>query len=310
MGPDRNFVVGLFVIAAILIGFVLTAWVTGQRGSEPTNRYHVMIDSDVSGLMLGGPVFFMGVQVGAVTDLVIVHGNPAVVRVELNVNAKTPVDTGTWATLAAQGITGVSVINLSASSGDHTPLKAGEGEDLAVIPYRDTGFSALLSSAPAVIEKLDALLDNANQLLDPDNQLAVTQTLANIQQLSDSLAQQADVIASLPRASTDVLADIKELTGELSNLVGENGSTVSQSLANVESATADLQNVSARLDALLSRHEGDLSTFSEDGLAQVPALINDTRDALNNFDRLLKSLERDPSRVIFRPVRDEITVKE
>lgn len=310
MGPDRNLAVGLFVMVAILIGIVLTAWITGQRGSEPTQRYHVMIDSDVSGLMLGGPVFFMGVQVGEVTELVIVHGNPAVVRVELNVNAETPVDTGTWATLAAQGITGVSVINLSASPGDHTPLEITMGQELPVIPYRDTGFSALLSSAPAVIEKLDALLDNANRLLNPDNRLAVTQTLANIQQLSDTLAQQADVIARLPRASTEALGDIQKLTRELSKLVDESGPTVSQSLANVESATADLQSLSARLNDLLIRHEKDLSTFSEDGLTQVPALITDTRDALNNLDRLIKSLEREPSRVIFRPVRDEITVKE
>lgn len=310
MGPDRNLAVGLFVIAAIVIGVMLTAWITGQRGSHPTRDYHVMIDSDVSGLMLGGPVFFMGVQVGSVTDLEIVHGNPAVVRVRLNVNETTPVDTGTWATLAAQGITGVSVINLSASSGNHTALDRLSDQGLPVIPYRDTGFSALLSSAPAVIEKLDTLLDNANNFLGTDNQQAVMTTLANIQDLSDSLAEQADVIAELPGGLNDTLTEIQDLTRQVNRLVDENHPSVTRSFTALETVSTDLQSISSRLDEWVTRHESDVRTFSEDGLAQIPVLVTKTRDVLTDLERLLDSLKREPSRVIFRPVREEIEVEE
>ena len=54
---NRNLSVGLFVITAITLGIILAVWFTGQRGSEPQARFHVLIDSDVSGLTLGGPVY-------------------------------------------------------------------------------------------------------------------------------------------------------------------------------------------------------------------------------------------------------------
>lgn len=310
MGPDRNLVVGLFVLVAILIGFALTAWITGQRGSEVTERYYVMINSDVSGLMLGGPVFFMGVQVGAVDELVIVHGNPAMVRVELNVDAKTPIDTGTWATLAAQGITGVSVVNLSASPGDHSPLEVEPGQDLPVIPYRDSGFSALLSSAPAVVEKLDTLLDNANALLGPDNQTAITHTLDNIQTLTDTLMGKADAIAALPGALNETLDEIGAVTDALNNILEEGGPSATQTLANLDATSANLQGITARLDTWMTNYNDDVRRFSEDGLAQVPELLDDTRDTLEELDNLLESLRRNPSQVLYRPAQNEIEVEE
>jgi hypothetical protein len=59
----------------------------------------------------------------------------------------------------------------------------------------------------------------------------------------------------------------------------------------------------------MTQYDGDVRTFSEDGLAQVPELIADTRNALEELDSLLKSLRREPSQVLYRPVRDEIKVE-
>ena len=307
---NRNLSVGLFVIVALTIGAVLTVWFTGQRGNVPVSRYHVLFTSDVSGLTLGGPVFFMGVQVGEVVDLAIVPGNPASVRVEIRVREEAPVDTGTWATLAAQGITGVSVINLSAEPGAHEPLRAREGEPLPVIPYRDTGFSALLSSAPAVLEKMDRLLANANVLLGEENQRVVTEVLGNIERLTQALAAQEDQLNALPGALDATLADLRGLSGEVRTLLAEAGPTTTRVLDNVEATTEELHAVSVRLDGWLARHDGDMEAFAADGLGQVPALVTDTRDTLRELEKLLESLRQDPSRAIYRPDSDAIVVEE
>lgn len=310
MGASRNLAVGLFVLSAIALGIVLTVWITGQKGSEAASRYHVMIDSDVSGLMLGGPVFFMGVQVGTVTDLLIVPGNPAAVRVELRVDDITPVDTGTWATLAAQGITGVSVINLSAAPGLHEALVAQAEQELPVIPYRDSGFSALLSSAPAVMDKLDELLANANALINEENREAMRETLANVQNLSGSLAGQSESIAALPGTMDAALGDIREVTEQLQSLLVSAGPDARETLGNLERASGDLQAITSRLDGWLERHDDDIEAFGEEGLAQVPSLVEDTRAALEELEALLKTLRRDPSRAIYRPVQQEVQVNE
>lgn len=307
---NRNLSVGLFVIAALTIGAVLTVWFTGQRGNVPVNRYHVLITSDVSGLTLGGPVFFMGVQVGEVADLTIVPGNPASVRVEIRIREEAPVDTGTWATLAAQGITGVSVINLYAEPGAHEPLRRLEGKTLPVIPYRDSGFSALLSSAPAVLDKMDRLLANANVLLGPDNQRQVTEVLGNIERLTQALASQESRINALPGALDATLADLRGVTNDVRALLETAGPKATNALDNIELTTAELHAVTARLDDWLERHDGDMDTFAAEGLGQVPALVSDTRNTLREMEKLLESLQHDPSRAIYQPTRDAVVVEE
>ncbi|MEE4173384.1 MAG: MlaD family protein [Xanthomonadales bacterium] len=307
---NRNLSVGLFVIAALTLGAVLTVWFTGQRGNIPVNRYHVLITSDVSGLTLGGPVYFMGVQVGEVADLTIVPGNPASVRVEIRIREEAPVDSGTWATLAAQGITGVSVINLYADPGAHDPLRVADGETLPVIPYRDTGFSALLSSAPAVLDKMDRLLANANVLLGPDNQTRVADALGNIERLTQALASQEAQINALPGALDSTLAELRRVTNEVGALLEGVGPKATSALDNIESTTAELRAVTSRLDHWLARHDGDVDAFAADGLGQVPALVSDTRDTLREMEKLLESLRHDPSRAIYQPTRDPIVVEE
>jgi len=307
---NRNLSVGLFVIAALALGIVLTIWFTGQRGSEATARYHVLIDSDVSGLTLGGPVYFMGVQVGEVTKLAIIPGNPARVRVEIRVRESTPVDSGTWATLAAQGITGVSVINLSAESGDQEPLRQADEDSLPVIPYRDTGFSALLSSAPAVLDKIDQLLVNANALLSEDNRAVVSQALGDVQSLTSALAAQETELADLPGAVDETLAEIRGVAERLDALVRDAGPQADTAIGNLEAASSELFDLSERLNALVARNQADVDAFASAGLGEVPGLVRDAREAARALEKLVAELREEPSRALYRPRNDAVPVKE
>ena len=79
---NRNFAVGLFVATALLAFVGGTIWLTGKQGSEPTVSYSMYFEKDVGGLMLGGPVFYLGVEVGTVTAMEIIPGDPMRVRVD------------------------------------------------------------------------------------------------------------------------------------------------------------------------------------------------------------------------------------
>ena len=150
---SKNFAVGLFVTIAIAAFLTTTFWLTGTRSSEATANYSLYFKKDVSGLMLGGPVFYLGVKVGTVKSMSIIFGDPMRVRVVINVLESAPVNSGTFGSLALQGITGVAVINLSGDPGIHEALLGIPGDEYPVIPARDTGFSALMSNAPLLVEK-------------------------------------------------------------------------------------------------------------------------------------------------------------
>ena len=63
-------------------------------------------------------------------------------RPRLDVLESTPVDRGTFASLALQGITGVAVVNLETEPGVHGTLETPADADYPVIPVKIVGFSA------------------------------------------------------------------------------------------------------------------------------------------------------------------------
>ncbi|MCH5377912.1 MAG: MlaD family protein, partial [Planctomycetes bacterium] len=82
---------GLFVSVAIvaLVAFVL--WLTGRSGTEEMARYSLMFDRDVSGLAVGGPVKYMGVDIGSVVQMQLEENEGIQVRVDIDILASTPV---------------------------------------------------------------------------------------------------------------------------------------------------------------------------------------------------------------------------
>ena len=183
---NRNFVVGIFVTFALGAMVVLTLWLSGRQGNEATSTYSMFFERDVSGLMLGGPVFYLGVEVGNVTRTQIIAGDPMSVRVDIEVLDSTPVDTGTWASLLYQGITGVAVINLSGDPGMNLPLKTPPGEQYPLIEVRDSGLAAVLANAPVIMQRLDDLLERASLVLGGENRELITETLSNLEAVTDS----------------------------------------------------------------------------------------------------------------------------
>lgn len=195
---NRNFAVGLFVALGLAAFVSATLWLTGKQGSEPTVYYSMFFKKDVSGLMLGGPVFYLGVDVGTVTAMKIIPGNPMRVRVDAKVLKSTPINAGTYASLALQGITGVAVIKLSADPGIHEPLSVGGDSKYPVIEVRDVGFSALLAKAPGVVERIDSVLMLMEQILGEENRKYVSDMLADFATVTGALAAKEETIGELP----------------------------------------------------------------------------------------------------------------
>ena len=76
----------------------------------------------------------------------------------------------------------------------------------------------------------------------------------------------------------------------------------------VKAASARLREVAdtiavtaARLDRLVAENQDNVDRFADQGLADFEQLVRETRSAVRSFDALSRSLEQDPSRVIYRP---------
>ena len=306
----NNFTVGLFVSLALAMFIGITIWLAGKQGGEPTATYSMFFHKDVSGLMLGGPVFYLGVEVGSVTKMEIIPGDPMSVRVDIEVLDSTPVDTGTSASLVFQGITGVAVVNLVGDPGMNLPLKTPPGLEYPVIEVRDTGLAALLSDAPGIIEKINVLLDQANSLVGGENQTLFTDTLRNLETLSGTLADQEAAFAALPNSMNSALADIRESLQQLQEVAGDVRPGLTATLDNLQQVSASLGSLVARLDSWTAENSRDMEGFMAEGLGQVPDLISDARDAIRELEKLIQDLREDPSSLIYKPAEAGVEVNE
>ena len=251
---------------------------------------------------------FMGVNIGSVTAMQLIRRDDMTVRVDIEVLASTPVDSGTFASLAFQGITGVAVINLSSDPGSHAPIELTEGVQYPVIPVRDVGFSALLSRAPEIMDGLDELLAQANLLLGEQNRAAITSTLEDLQAILSSLAQSKETIARLPDELSQVLAGAQATIGQLQGVIKGIEPNLLSTMENVNVAGEKLASLTSRLDKLIEENEAEMHRFIEEGLGEVPALLNNASQALRELEKLVQELADNPSQLVHRPREDELEI--
>jgi len=298
---NKNFAVGLFVAIALAAFVGSTLWLTGRQGSEPTIAYSMFFEKDVGGLMLGGPVFYLGVEVGTVTAMDIVKGNPMRVRVDADILKSTPIDAGTYASLAFQGITGVAVIKLYADPGIHKPLQKVKDSKFPVIAVRDTGFSALLAMAPKIVERLDSVLVGINSLLDDKNRENISNMLGDLASVSETLAAEKAFISELPVLLTETIEELNKSIVRIRGMAETLEPDLESTLQNLDQATASLAQMSARMESWTAANDTEMNAFMADGLGQFPALVSDARATLREIKKLVKDLREDPSKLIYQP---------
>jgi len=305
---NRNLAVGLFISIALAGVAGFSMWLAGTKGSQPMTRYSMLFERDVSGLSLGGPVYYLGVNVGRVVAMKLQPGKHIKVRVDIDILEDTPVNSGSYVSLNAQGITGVAVINIAGEPGEHNPLTKMQDFDYPMIPVRQTGLSALLSSAPKTVEKLNQVLDQVNVLLGEENRESVALMLQHIEKLMASLSDERETFAAMPGEVNALMRDTRATVGELKTVIESVQPDLSTTLSNISTASKNLAALTARVDAWLAESEPEFQHFIDNGLGQVPELIYDMRNTMREVQKLLNQLQEDPSQLIHRSADDALEV--
>jgi phospholipid/cholesterol/gamma-HCH transport system substrate-binding protein len=232
------------------------------------------------------------------------------IEVRFEVATSTPVDSGTYASLGYQGITGVAFINLAGDPGKHGPLVAATGQDYPVIRARDVGIAALLNSGPEVLAQVNNILGDVGMLLSDENLSAATQILENLDQLTGALAEQRQALAVLPvrmNESLDHLHNTLELAAEFTE---EAKPELLAATQNLRQTTDKLANVTGRVDDWLVENDAAIDNFLARGLGETATLVADTRDAMRELEKLGAELRNNPSRVVYKPKLEPVAVAE
>jgi phospholipid/cholesterol/gamma-HCH transport system substrate-binding protein len=161
----RYFLEGLFIIGLSLAAALFFVWLA-NAGRRDDVIYRIYFAESVSGLTLGDPVKFRGVDVGTVKTMVIDLNDPRRVQVDVKLRKEAPIKTDTKASLKLKGITGVVFIELNGGTPNAQRLAAATPDGaIPEIPSEKSSLTSLMDQLPRVVEKFSAIEDQTKKVV-------------------------------------------------------------------------------------------------------------------------------------------------
>ncbi|MBT5267469.1 MAG: MCE family protein [Rhodospirillaceae bacterium] len=327
-------IVGAFVfaLAAATMGFVM--WVGKVDIDKAVKQYRTYFTSSVTGLSVGSPVRYRGIPVGTVSEMRIDPTNVERIEVIIEVDQNVPVKRDAYAVLESQGLTGIGFIQIKGGSREAPDLLAKPGEALAVLAVRASAVEEVFETAPEIANQLVILINRASTILRPENQERMDHILTNVEAVTGAFAgQQAAIVSLVDDASksaailretmddaapkvAEVLRGVDDLTEETSQTMSTLRGTASGLDAEVtrlgnslDGTLTRLENAAFEAEGLLKENRASVRDFTESGLYELTQFLVEGRIMLEGINRMVRQLERDPSRFIFGTGDEGIKVK-
>ena len=167
METDKHyFFEGLFIIGFSVAAAFFAVWL-GSTGRHDDVLYRIHFPDSVSGLAVGDPVKYRGVDVGTVKSMIVDPDNSLLVRVDVRLRKETPVKTDTRASLVLKGITGAVFIELNGGDPTAQTLLAVTAQDkIPEIPSEKTGLKAMLDELPKMVKKFETTAEKFSTMAD------------------------------------------------------------------------------------------------------------------------------------------------
>jgi len=290
---------GLFVLVLGIALVAVAFWIRGEPIAQDVYVLHTR--GSVTGLNLQAPVRYRGVEVGKVETIQFDPSDPRIILVGIGVKSGTPITRGTYAQLAAQGVTGLSYVQLSdagASPELRNPSDAGE----ARIELRPSFLERVSDSGEQLVERVVAVTRHLESWLGDDNRKQATRTLLALEQAAQRFSTLAEgvepgvkAIADLARQGGATLKHADALVGDLRTLAATLGER-SQAIDRL-AATAD--RVGASIEQASSAAVNLTHTASRETMPRVNLLLDEVARNSRSLERLIEDLNANPASLVF-----------
>ncbi|HEX2790806.1 MAG TPA: MlaD family protein [Steroidobacteraceae bacterium] len=312
MEREANYLaVGSFVLLVLVMGFLFVYWYSASIEHRFYVRYEIYFDGSVSGLTEGGPVRYLGVDVGRVVRIRIDPRAANRVQVIADIDATTPISDRTLAQLSLQGITGLLYIDLQQQRPDDNGrrvLAAVPSEHYQVIRSAHSDFDLFLSSLPELAVRLNELVDRTARVLSDSNIASLDRLLNNIDKVAAELPHS---VGNADGLVTDLRSAINDAHNEINDIHAATKTVSVDFVAAIQKlrATSDnLERATGSVDAFVAENRDQLNGFVRGGLPQLELLLRDSRAAAQEIRDLSRSLRDNPSQLIYQPAVNGVMI--
>jgi phospholipid/cholesterol/gamma-HCH transport system substrate-binding protein len=300
--------VGFFVLIGIVMILGFSYWMLKPSNDKETQVYSIFFDESVLGLNLDAPVKYRGISVGKVTRLRINPKNSEQVEVQATILKTTPIKESTVARLTAQGITGLTYINLTLGSNDAPKLIAKKGESCPTIRTVPSFFENIEQSLGGLSVELSQTLQGTQKLLNDSNQKDFSLILKNTAKFTAKLNRLLDdkTIQSLQTSSKN----LESITHKMDIVIPNVNKLVDKSLkwqddiaASFDSIMKSYIGITASMTEIkraVASGEFNIKEISSD----VVPTINDTflglQELMIKIESVLEQYKRSPSDILYK----------
>lgn len=282
---SKDVLIGLFV-TLFLTGFIVfVVWVGGAHNSADQRPCDIYFSGAVTGLKVGSPVTYRGVPVGAVQSIDLKPHNLDQIRVRVGIQKDLPLKTSMVASLETQGLTGISMVQISGGKTEDPDLEPSAQSPYPVIPARSSLFERVSGSVPELIESINNLTVSLKTWFSGENQERFSKILEHIENVSGALDPQN------PHGD-QLVHHLKE------------------SIVIFSAALKDFSAASLEVRHLLADNRQGFKEFTVSGLPAFTKFLSEGRETLGAVRRLTESLERSPTRFFHNDPRQGIAVKD
>lgn len=306
---------GVFIFISSVAVFLLIGYFAARQLFERKDIYLIAYrDVSVSGLEVGSPVRYLGINVGTISDIFIDPKDINNVIVRISLEAGTPVKEDAVADIVAIGITGLRTIEIRGGT--------NEAEFLRPNQYIQPGTSLvddISGRAEVIAFKAEEVLNNLLAFTSDENMEKFSEAAHNISVLAQNADQTILLIdQTLQENRTDIrqtvesvsaLAQMLELTSQelylatgrfnelmhgdtLGNILGNlQDITSSVKESNIEELIANLSSTVAQTKILISRLNTEFERGTQ-GFSENLVLLEQVLGNLNEASRMISS---DPS---------------
>lgn len=302
MEREANYVaVGAFILLVIAMGVGFVLWYTDARDGRNYERYEIYFTGSVSGLERGGPVRYLGVDVGRVRRISIDHNNPGRIMVVAEIDKEAPISSATRASLGLQGVTGLLYINLREMPEVDQRTGLRKGENYPVIESVASDFDIFLASLPEMMARANSLLDRVGRVLSDDNLASLSKTMASLRDASATLPATSRNVGQLIEQMRATVVEIHGAAEGLRGITTDSRPEIRAAVARLGEVAENMAQASARIDRFTKQSETQLGHFADSGLFEVERLVRETRSAAREFRDLSRSLKENPSQILYEP---------
>ena len=300
--------IGLSVLFGFLMIFGFTYWLLKPSSKDEVQQYFIYFNESVAGLNINAPVKYRGIRVGKVVDLRINPSNIEQVQATVEILKSTPVKETTVAKLTAQGITGLTYINLSLGKNNAPLLKAKEGEVCPVIKSVPSLFKNVEKSLGGLSTQLSDVLEKANTFLNDANQKQMQRTLAHTANILEQVDKMLDdkTVEHLQASAKNMdkfSSQLTELTPKIDKFVSNSMAwedKMSDSFTSIKNTYTGMGVIMQDMASSFANVERDVKDASLNIVPTLNETLLQMKGSMIEFDEVMRAYKRSPSDILFK----------